>query len=117
VIGQAGAGTADGVQGFGSGTFSGVAGFGDPSSSGTGVFGQGRGNGAPGVRGIGAGGPTGVAGTGAVGGSFGSDSNGPQLHLVPSSTRLEDNSSLLNNGQVGDLYLYSQAQEVGTTGT
>jgi hypothetical protein len=24
---------------------------------------------------------------------------------------------LLNNGQVGDLYLYSQAQEVGTTGT
>jgi hypothetical protein len=135
VIGQAGAGTADGVQGFGSGTFSGVAGFGDPSSSGTGVFGQGRGNGAPGVRGIGAGGPNttpsgavgvygqggpgsaGVAGTGAVGGSFGSDSNGPQLHLVPSSTRLEDNSSLLNNGQVGDLYLYSQAQEVGTTGT
>ena len=135
VVGRAGAGTADGVQGFGSGTFSGVAGFGDPSSSGTGVFGQGRGNGAPGVRGIGAGGPNttpsgavgvygqggpgsaGVAGTGAVGGSFGSDSNGPQLHLVPSSTRLEDNSSLLNNGQVGDLYLYSQAQEVGTTGT
>jgi hypothetical protein len=127
VVGQAGAGTADGVQGHGSGTFSGVAGFGDPSSTGTGVYGQGGGKGGPGVRGIGAGGPNtvpfgavgvyGQGGPGSAGGSFASDSGGPQLHLVPSSTRLEDNSSLLNNGQVGDLYLYSQAQEVGTTGT
>ena len=62
VVGQAGGGDADGVQGFGSGSFSGVAGFGDPAGTGTGVFGQGRGLAAPGVRGIGSGGPNTVPG-------------------------------------------------------
>ena len=57
VIGVAGTGNADGVQGQGTGTFSGVAGFGAPDSSGTGVFGEGNGPNAPGVRGIGSGGP------------------------------------------------------------
>ena len=55
MIGQAGAGTADGVQGFGGGTFSGVAGFGG-DNAGTGVFGLGGAMGGQGVRGIGAGG-------------------------------------------------------------
>src|SRR5271169_5352423 len=64
VIGQAGQGNADGVQGHGSGSFSGVAGFGGDTC--TGVFGAGgvvsipgtvSVTGAPGVRGIGGGGP------------------------------------------------------------
>jgi hypothetical protein len=56
VYGQAGEGTANGVEGHGSLEGAGVAGFGDPSGSGPGVVGTGRGSGAPGVKGIGAGG-------------------------------------------------------------
>jgi hypothetical protein len=36
--------------------------------------------------------------------------------LVPSSTPIEQ-TSLMQTGQVGDLYLFSVATEVGTTGT
>ncbi|MBV9673814.1 MAG: hypothetical protein JO076_13460 [Verrucomicrobia bacterium] len=84
IIGHAGAGTADGVQGFGTGNFSGVAGFGG-SNNGTGVFGLGGGSTGPGVRGIGSGGantasdtPVGVFGQGANGfeGVVGFDSGG-----------------------------------------
>lgn len=39
-----------------------------------------------------------------------------QLRLVPSSVPIEE-TSLMQTGQVGDLYLFSVAQEVGTTGT
>jgi hypothetical protein len=56
VYGQAGRGTANGVEGHGSLEGAGVAGFGDPSGSGPGVVGTGRGSGAPGAKGIGAGG-------------------------------------------------------------
>jgi len=49
-----------------------------------------------------------------VGGVF--QSGGPQLRLVPSSVPLAD-SQLMQTGQVGDLYLFSVAQEVGTSGT
>ena len=65
------------------------------------------------------GGPgTGVYGSssgGAEGGVFQSVS-GAQLRLVPSTTPLLE-SPLMQTGQVGDLYLYSVAQEVGTSGT
>lgn len=67
IIGQAGQGNADGVQGYSSGSFSGVAGFGSSGAdAGTGVFGLGGeasplggffSRGAAGVRGIGGGGP------------------------------------------------------------
>lgn len=50
-----------------------------------------------------------------VGGIFQSD-KAAQLRLVPSSIPLTD-SPLMQTGQVGDLYLYSQEHEVGTTGT
>ena len=56
VYGQAGKGTANGVEGHGSLEGAGVAGFGDPSGTGPGVVGTGRGSGASGVNGIGAGG-------------------------------------------------------------
>jgi hypothetical protein len=56
VYGQAGEGTANGVEGHGSHEGAGVAGFGDPSGRGPGVVGTGRGSGAPGVKGFGAGG-------------------------------------------------------------
>ena len=49
VIGRAGTGPADGVEGTGTGNFSGVAGFGG-ESSGTGVFGVGGGQGGQGVQ-------------------------------------------------------------------
>ena len=84
--------------------------------SGTGPTGvSGTGTDGPGVSGTG---PTGVSGTGTAdgpGGSFGS-TNVAQLHLVPSSTPIED-TSLFQTGQVGDLYLFSVAEEVGTSGT
>jgi hypothetical protein len=137
-------GSGNGVEGRGN--FSGVAGFGgdvgpeQEGTAGTGVIGIGGvsvdtfvGGGAPGVRGIGGGGPApstpisgtatvsggvgvyGQGGPGAEGGVFQSD-EGAQLRLVPSSTPLQD-SPLMTTGQVGDLYLFSVAQEVGTTGT
>jgi hypothetical protein len=69
----------------------------------------------------------GVAGSSDSGaGVTGSSDSGPggilqstsaaQLRLVPSSTPLAD-SPLMQTGQVGDLYLFSQEYEVGTTGT
>ena len=60
---------------------------------------------------------SGVLGTSESGrGGVFQSANAAQLRLVPSSTPLE-NTMLLQNGQVGDLYFYSVAQEVGTSGT
>jgi hypothetical protein len=43
--------------------------------------------------------------------------NAAQLRLIPSTIPLEDNLLLLQNGQPGDLYLFSVSAESGTTGT
>lgn len=43
--------------------------------------------------------------------------NSAQLRLIPSSVPLENNPALMQNGKVGDLYFFSVAQEVGTSGT
>jgi hypothetical protein len=94
------------------------------SNNGPGVTGSS--NSQPGVSGSSKGGTggsfesgsgSGVSGTSSsgVGGVFQSDTSA-QLRLVPSATPLAD-SPLMETGRVGDLYLYSQAQEVGTSGT
>lgn len=85
------------------------------SATAEGVFGYS--GSAAGIRGESYSGP-GVDGVGhgSVGGVFQSDSSA-QLRLVPSSTPLQENQSLLNSGQVGELCLYSVGQELGKTGT
>lgn len=95
-----------------------------PSGNGTGVWGASIGG--TGVHGQSEN-STGVVGQSGSGtGVTGSSESGPggvlrsgsaaQLRLVPSSTPLAD-TSLMQTGQVGDLYMYSQEEEVGTTGT
>jgi hypothetical protein len=92
-----------------------------PSSdaTGIGVLGSHSGNGS-GVLGVNRQAGVGVFGESESGrrGKFVSVS-GPQLQLVPSATPLAEtqNPSLLETGQVGDLYLFSVGGEVGTTGT
>jgi len=85
------------------------------SGGGTGVLGQSQdGTGVQGQSHDG----TGVQGLSenGCGGSFESAS-AAQLRLIPSAIPLEDNETLMQSGHTGDLYLYSVAEEVGTTGT
>jgi hypothetical protein len=103
----------------------GVYGIGDL----VGVHGRAAGPNAVGVTGIGGGGdasmtPGGVNGEGvgvygsggqAEGGVFSSVS-GAQMRLVPSSVPIEE-TSLMQTGQVGDLYLYSTSYQPGDSGT
>jgi hypothetical protein len=94
------------------------------SQSGPGVAG-GSGSG-PGVSGLSSSGPgvSGSSGSGpgvsgfsdnAEAGVFES-ANAAQLRLVPSAVPIEE-TPLMQTGQVGDLYLFSVAQDVGTSGT
>jgi hypothetical protein len=93
------------------------AGVGGSSTTGHGMEGSSAGSESSGVRGNNTSSGPGVSGnsTAGEGGVFQSV-NAAQLRLVPSSTPLED-TSLMQTGQVGDLYLFSVAQEVGTSGT
>jgi hypothetical protein len=124
--GSVGQATPAGVQGCGAGPgVAGVYGIALPGENGLinpgpGVWGQGGGGNPlipppPGsVNGDGVG-VYGVAGS-AEGGVFSSES-GAQLRLVPSSVPMDEDNPLMQTGQVGDLYLYTEATEVGTTGT
>jgi hypothetical protein len=76
-----------------------------PTGNGTGVWGA-------------SGGGTGVHGQSENGrGGIFESASAAQLRLIPSATPLEDSPTLMQGGQPGDLYLFSVAQEVGTTGT
>ena len=114
------------VRGTGTDGATGVYGTSDRS---IGVFGASESFGVEGLGGISSGlyGSSGVVGfsgggvgvqgisESGTGGGFASGS-GAQLRLVPSSTPLEQ-TPLMQTGQVGDLYLFSGLEEVGTSGT
>jgi hypothetical protein len=75
------------------------------SQAGTGVYGQSQDG-------------TGVSGQSESGcGGIFESASAAQIRLIPSAIPLEDNDTLLQSGHTGDLYLYSVAEEVGTTGT
>jgi hypothetical protein len=126
-IGTYGGVPVDGIWGFGGARGGiGVLGTAAQDGKGTGVVGDSPSSGV-GVRGTsqaGAGGSfqsqTGPGVTGSSqderGGTFQS-TNAAQLRLVPSNVPLDEKSPLMQSGKVGDLYLFSVAQEVGTTGT
>jgi hypothetical protein len=86
-----------------------------PDGNGTGVWGaSGGGTGVYGQSQSG----TGVSGQSENGcGGIFESASAAQLRLIPSAIPLEDNETLMQSGHTGDLYLYSVAEEVGTTGT
>jgi hypothetical protein len=86
-----------------------------PDGNGTGVWGASGGG--TGVLGQSQNG-TGVNGQSENGcGAIFESASAAQLRLIPSAIPLEDNDTLMQSGHTGDLYLYSVAEEVGTTGT
>lgn len=86
-----------------------------PAGNGTGVWGASGGG--TGVHGQSQNG-TGVHGQSENGrGGIFESASAAQLRLIPSAIPLEDNDTLMQSGHTGDLYLYSVAEEVGTTGT
>jgi hypothetical protein len=85
------------------------------SQDGTGVYGQSQDG--TGVNGQSQDG-TGIHGQSETGcGGVFESASAAQLRLIPSAVPLEDNDTLMQSGHTGDLYLYSVAEEVGTTGT